>query len=1500
MIAKRRLRAAILATCLAVLGTLALAAGPALAFQWTPHTLSSTFNGSDSTGGGFENAVASVAVDQQSGSVYVATSQHGIRIFKFNAEGAASAFTDPALGGSTVLHVEATENCSCAPPTIAVDNSGGPTQGRIYLSNDFIDSRIWAYEPSGEEVGGNFPIQDGPNAVAVEPATGDLWASDIHLIGHLSKFTPEGVETSTDVDLGEYEEGFGPYGLAIDAQGNIYTYPTGIGAAKFSPTGELLHLLPGVGFEFAVDQVSGNLFAPGFNGALEFDSAGDTLPGFPLSGGSPNSIAVNGANGRIYIGSPNSVQIFAPSPAVTLPDVRTDDPSDIQATSVTLNGTVNPAGVTTTSCKFEYGSGTNYGTTVPCSQGQNLSGSSDTPVSVELSGLRQGATYHYRLDAGNANGQLKTADTTFTPSAPPTTGGLFVTDVHSDSALVHGSLNPEGAPTTYHIDYGTGDCLANPGACASTPETGNVGSGLSTAPQTTQLEGLQAGTTYHYDLVATNQSGTTKSAEFTFTTFPFTPVLEDPCPNAHVRQQVGAALLSDCRAYELVSAANAGGYDVESYLVSGQTPFGGYPRAESPSRVLYAVHDGAIPGTNHPTNNGLDPYVATRGADGWNTSYVGIPANLPYSNSFASTLDAADAGLDTFAFGGPNICSPCFADGSTGLPVRLADGSLVQGMTGPKDPGPSANAAILVKKRFSDDGSHLVFGSTSQFVEGAGSPAIYDRDLGTGVTHDVSKLPNGSPIPCLMQCGSDGIAELDISADGSRIVIGQLISVDAAGNHYWHLYIDLGDAPHSIDLMPGASGGALYDGMTADGSKVYMTSADQLTGDDTDSSADIFRADVSGSGAALTRVSGSGGVGNSDSCTPLGNSANIEWNAIAGEEGQCSAVAIGGGGGVAAASGAIYFLSPELLDGPGNGTQNAPNLYKADPGSSPHFVATLESSATGPQPPVEYHRYSHSFGAAQNPQFVAVDASGGPSNGDIYVADNSGKVVRKYDPAGNLITSWGVNGVLNGSTTGSGTFHSISGLAVGPDGSLYVATFVELNGNPDLFKFKQDGTYESSGSLEEAVSPIGISVDSLGRVYYDGFYNETVYRWQEGSGSIPISTWVYESGQKSGLAVDPSSGDLYVNFGGEAVARYSFDGSGNVIEGSGSACSSNCDPTEEFGASEVSGASGFAVDPSNGDLYVDEGNRIIRFDSAGQRMPGPDTGADELSNSSSVAVGGDGAVYATNTTSSGANVAAFSPLVLAPEPSTDNPAVIDGVNDAGGRHTGDFQVSPNGDFAAFTAAIPFTGFDNNGHSEIIRYDALEDELACVSCNPTNARATGNATMAVNGLSLTDGGRVFFNSTDALVPRDLNEREDAYEWADGRVNLISTGISHFDSALLSATADGKDAYFFTRDTLVPQDLNRELVKVYDAREEGGFPSLPPPVPCKASDECHGAGTESPAPANINSVAGTRGNNGAPATNRGSKCRRGYVRHKQRCVRAHHKKGKRSHHRSGGAR
>ena len=58
--------------------------------------------------------------------------------------------------------------------------------------------------------------------------------------------------------------------------------------------------------------------------------------------------------------------------------------------------------------------------------------------------------------------------------------------------------------------------------------------------------------------------------------------------------------------------------------------------------------------------------------------------------------------------------------------------------------------------------------------------------------------------------------------------------------------------------------------------------------------------------------------------------------------------------------------------------------------------------------------------------------------------------------------------------------------------------------------------------------------------------------------------------------------------------------------------------------------------------------------------------------------------------------------------------------------------------------------------------------------------------------------------------------------------------------------------------MPQDKNGTLAKIYDAREEGGFPFLPDPVPCKASDECHGAGSAAPGPLPIGTITGNGGN------------------------------------------
>ena len=191
--------------------------------------------------------------------------------------------------------------------------------------------------------------------------------------------------------------------------------------------------------------------------------------------------------------------------------------------------------------------------------------------------------------------------------------------------------------------------------------------------------------------------------------------------------------------------------------------------------MLYGIHDGGIPGTGNPTNRGVDPYVATRGANGWSTRYVGIPADNSYSKEpFSSTLAEADAGLDTFVFGGESICSPCFGSQQTetGEPIHLPNGELVQGMEG-SIPQPSAKPAGYIGRRLSSDGTHFVFGWTSQFEPAGnnnGDISIYERDLETGQTSVVSKTPGGATMT------GEGIGELDISADGSHVLIGQLVS----------------------------------------------------------------------------------------------------------------------------------------------------------------------------------------------------------------------------------------------------------------------------------------------------------------------------------------------------------------------------------------------------------------------------------------------------------------------------------------------------------------------------------------------------------------------------------------------------------------------------------------------------------------------------------------------------------------------------------------------------
>jgi hypothetical protein len=178
------------------------------------------------------------------------------------------------------------------------------------------------------------------------------------------------------------------------------------------------------------------------------------------------------------------------------------------------------------------------------------------------------------------------------------------------------------------------------------------------------------------------------------------------------------------------------------------------------------------------------------------------------------------------------------------------------------------------------------------------------------------------------------------------------------------------------------------------------------------------------------------------------------------------------------------------------------------------------------------------------------------------------------------------------------------------------------------------------------------------------------------------------------------------------------------------------------------------------------------------------------------------------------------------------------------------QVAPDGKHLLFTSsAAPASGYRNAGHSEVYLYGAESGSVTCVSCNPTGAAAKGDAAPArlpedapatptahQNALNNMAAGakRVFFESTDALVPRDTNKTVDVYEWetdgtgscrtARGCVYLISTGKSKAPSYFEGADRQGNNVFFLTVSRLVrgDRDANYDL---YDARVNGGFAASP---------------------------------------------------------------------------
>jgi uncharacterized delta-60 repeat protein len=214
-----------------------------------------------------------------------------------------------------------------------------------------------------------------------------------------------------------------------------------------------------------------------------------------------NSSTTYGAD-RTFITTPNPPSVFLSGSPSCLP------------TSAFLSGAVNTNGGSTV-VTFEYGLTTDYGESTVAWESPMSGGSGS--VSGQISGLSGGTTYHYRMRAVNAGGTVTSQDQTFTtPAADPAAPVVMTqsaTMVSSATAALSGTVNGNGYDTQVYFDYGMSTVYTQ-----SVPAFGNV-RGWSNTAVTGSLNGLTAGTTYHFRVRASNgHGGMVFGADRSFTT----------------------------------------------------------------------------------------------------------------------------------------------------------------------------------------------------------------------------------------------------------------------------------------------------------------------------------------------------------------------------------------------------------------------------------------------------------------------------------------------------------------------------------------------------------------------------------------------------------------------------------------------------------------------------------------------------------------------------------------------------------------------------------------------------------------------------------------------------------------------------------------------------------------------------------------------------------------------------------------------------------------------
>jgi hypothetical protein len=1071
----------------------------------------------------------------------------------------------------------------------------------------------------------------------------------------------------------------------------------------------------------------------------------------------------------------------------TFSAVQTGPATEVDRDGATLNGTVDPEGLSTT-YYFEYGSTPAYGSTTAVPPGDDLGTTTpgQQPVSEAISGLEPGRTYHYRLIAVNSNGTSKGVDRTFTTTAAVL--GVEsgpATEVQRNQAMLHGTLDPGGLETHYYFEWGTSRRY---GETSATPPGEDLSDTSSGQKQLSFLAtGLTSGVKYHFRLVATNSFGTTFGNDQTFTTqVPIKDVATEPATGITTEEATLSAKLDPdgIATTFYFEYGKTNGYGQIAPLPPGESVGDSTPGPKFVSYTLQGLEPGV---TYHYRVVAVNPTGETAGGDrSFTTTHAPTIEGVSSKNVTASSAELEGRinpfGFETewyFEYGRTIELGSVVPVPHGSLPGETTGQSVSATLTGLED---ATYFFRLVAK--SEWGTVLSEIQTFEFAPPSCPNAALRQQTGANYLPDCRAYELVTP-------GRAGGSPIFPIAPFSGV----------ANDHVGFSSI--------FNVVPGTNPPNAGTGF---------------------GHADFYVASRDTSGWHTHYV---GVLGNETL-----ESKEILWKAWEGSAG------------IPGDERLEHFLTWEnRFPCCGDNGSYSPYMYDAEgnllhrlPTNADQEDLTLGASAGGFRGDgVLSGDGKHYLFSSVRKAFTADGLTVAP--GSAY-DDNieTGEVTKiSYNEAGDdlesdpLASDSGVTGeFIKIKEVSSDASHVLMTLAGPNDAGACGTECKEADETVHLYMHVRDhGAYDVSSDYNGEDRP----------VHYGGIAND---------GSEVFFSTTYPMTEDD----SDQSSDLYRwNESTNELTRLS-SGAGNT--GNSDACPGSW--TAHCGV-EVVPSSHSCLKPeirearACGDSVVARNTGEIYFYSPEQL-----DGARGVAGNRNLYVYRDG-----------------------------QPRLVTSLPPA--RPAERMNVTWDGNFMAFLTKSRITAYDNAGFSQMYKYDAQSRSLTCVSCRPDGDPPTADTRASFNGYFLTNDGRAFFSTQEALVDRDANGVSDTYEYVDGRPQLISNGADAGNGTnlapigLIGVTLDGQNVLFGTYQTLVGQDENGLFYKIYDARANGGFPFQRPAAPCAAADECHGEGNATPAPPVIGSSAnlGQRGN----YTRAGKKRARHRKKHRRH---AHHRKHK----------